>query len=29
MKDDSLQGDDAKLAALGHKPELQRSHSTW
>ncbi|KXG50480.1 Amino acid/polyamine transporter I [Penicillium griseofulvum] len=29
MKDGPLQGDDAKLAALGHRPELQRSHSTW
>ncbi|KAJ5394448.1 Amino acid/polyamine transporter I [Penicillium crustosum] len=29
MKDSPLQGDDARLAAMGHRPELQRSHSTW
>ncbi|KAJ5778816.1 Amino acid/polyamine transporter I [Penicillium paradoxum] len=29
MKDGPLEGDDAKLAAMGHRPELQRSHSTW
>ncbi|OQE92882.1 hypothetical protein PENNAL_c0006G06904 [Penicillium nalgiovense] len=29
MKDGPLQGDDARLAAMGHRPELQRSHSTW
>ncbi|KAJ5545553.1 Amino acid/polyamine transporter I [Penicillium sp. DV-2018c] len=29
MKEGQLEGDDAKLAAMGHRPELQRSHSTW
>jgi hypothetical protein len=29
MKDGPLEGDDARLAAMGHRPELQRSHSTW
>ncbi|KAJ5822612.1 Amino acid/polyamine transporter I [Penicillium robsamsonii] len=29
MKDGPLQGDDARLAAMGHRPELQRTHSTW
>ncbi|KAJ5475742.1 Amino acid/polyamine transporter I [Penicillium sp. IBT 31633x] len=29
MKEGPLEGDDAKLAAMGHRPELQRSHSTW
>lgn len=24
-----LQGDDAQLAALGHRPELKRRFSTW
>ncbi|RJE26324.1 Gaba permease [Aspergillus sclerotialis] len=28
MKDEHLQGDDAQLAAMGHKPELQRNYST-
>lgn len=28
MKDDHLKGDDAQLAAMGHKPELQRNYST-
>ncbi|KAJ5504996.1 Amino acid/polyamine transporter I [Penicillium fimorum] len=29
MKDGPLQDDDARLAAMGHRPELQRTHSTW
>jgi hypothetical protein len=29
MKDTPLEGDDAQLAAMGHRPELQRSFSTW
>ncbi|KAJ5757318.1 uncharacterized protein N7511_006012 [Penicillium nucicola] len=29
MKDILLEGDDAQLAAMGHRPELQRSFSTW
>ena len=27
-EDEHLQGDDAQLAAMGHKPELQRNYST-
>ncbi|KAJ6023597.1 hypothetical protein N7460_013992 [Penicillium canescens] len=29
MKGSPLDGDDAQLAAMGHRPELQRSFSTW
>ncbi|OQD86317.1 hypothetical protein PENANT_c008G01320 [Penicillium antarcticum] len=29
MKETPLEGDDAQLAAMGHRPELQRSFSTW
>jgi hypothetical protein len=29
MENSPLDGDDAQLAAMGHRPELQRSFSTW
>ncbi|KAJ5092463.1 hypothetical protein NUU61_007333 [Penicillium alfredii] len=29
MKEGDLHGDDAQLASLGHRPELQRNFSTW
>lgn len=28
MKEDHLEGDDAQLASMGHKPELERQYST-
>lgn len=28
-KQPPLEGDDAQLAAMGHKPELKRQFSTW
>ena len=29
MKGGAFEGDDAQLAAMGHKPELKRQYSMW
>ena len=29
MKGGTFEGDDAQLAAMGHKPQLKRQYSMW